>query len=262
MKAICLASSSAGNCYFLIIETGSRTATIMVECGIRPRAILQGMTENGIGIADVDACLVTHHHGDHSLAMQSVADWGIPIFTHAETLKRWGVEGNALEELKPMKICEGVAVLPFPVKHDAEGSLGFVIKTRAETVVFVNDCKYWETDLSRFRPNYVFIECNYWEKQIYAQIAELHRVLADGGLSGDEKRSVGAKIRQFERNVDAHMSLAGCLRSLKKLDLSKCVAIFLMHLSDANANEYVMKEEVEKATGVKTLVCKKRGGIK
>jgi len=262
MKSICLASSSAGNCYFLQLETGSRTATVMVECGIPPRAILKGMVENGLDVANVEACLVTHHHGDHASAMKAVSDWGIPVYTHAETLKRWNVGGNALEELKPTKICEGVAVLPFPVKHDAEGSLGFVIKTKAETVIFVNDCKYWETNLSRFRPNYVFIECNYWEKQIYAQINALHEELAEGGLPAAEKREVGLKIKQFERNVDAHMSLAGCLRSLKKLDLSRCAAIFLMHLSDANANEYEMKNSVERQTGIRTYVAKKKGGFK
>jgi hypothetical protein len=58
------------------------------------------------------------------------------------------------------------------------------------------------------------------------------------------------------------MSLAGCIRSLKKLDLSRCIAIFLMHMSDGNANEYEMKTAVEAATGVRTLVCKKKGGIK
>lgn len=262
MKSVCLASSSAGNCYFLRFDLGDRISTIMVECGLAPREITSGMIANSISPADVDACLITHYHGDHAKAVETVLKWGIPCFASAETFAHWNVDGNALESLKPTKIADGVIVMAFPVRHDAEGSMGFVIKTPIECVLFVNDCKMWDANLSSFRPNYVFIECNYWEKQVYAQIAELHRVLADGGLSGHEKRETGAKIRQFERNVNAHMSLAGCIRSLGKLDLSRCIAIFLMHLSDANANEYEMKTQVQQHTGVKTFVCKKKGGIK
>lgn len=262
MKATCLASSSAGNCYIIELKNGSRTSTIMVECGIPAKSILTKSMEAGVQIENVEACLITHYHGDHSKAIGDVVRWGIPVYTHKETLAHCGADGEALEEMKVRKIAPGIAVLPFPVMHDAEGSLGFVIKTPDECVIFVNDCKYWEPNLSGFKPDYVFIECNYWEKQVYAQINDLHKQMAAGGMSGHEKRECSAKIRQYERNVNAHMSLAGCIRSLRKLDLSRCKAIFLMHMSDGNANEYEMKSAVERETGVRTLVCKKNGGIK
>ena len=262
MRATCLASSSAGNCYILDLNNGDRTSSILVECGVPAKEIMNGLTNAGKSISDIEACLITHYHGDHAKSIKDVLRWGIPLFTHRETLSHWGASGNALEELKPTRIADGVSVLPFPVRHDAEGSLGFVIKTRTECVIFVNDCKMWDADLSNFKPNYVFIECNYWEKQVYAQINDLHKQMASGDMSGHEKRECSAKIRQYERNVNAHMSLAGCIRSLKKLDLSRCIAIFLMHMSDGNANEYEMKMAVESAFGIRTLVCKKKGGIK
>lgn len=261
MNAVCLASSSAGNCYLLTLECGDRKRTIMVECGIPARAILSGMTANGISASDVEACLVTHYHGDHSKSIKEVGRWGIPVYTHAETLSHCGAEGHALEELKPTAIAEGIKVLPFAVKHDADGSLGFVIKTRDECVIFVNDCKYWEANLSNFKPDYVFIECNYWEKQVYAEINQMRKSVASGSLSESEDKEARSLIKQYERNVNAHMSLAGCVRSLKKLDLSRCKAIFLMHLSDANANEYEMRDRIARETKVKTVVCRKKGGI-
>lgn len=262
MKATCLASSSAGNCYILELNNGGRTSSIMVECGIPFREILNGMTSAGIPIGSVEACLVTHYHGDHARSINEVIRAGIPVFSHRETLTHWSAKGNALAEMQPQKIADGVFVFPFPVRHDAEGSLGFVIKTCDECMIFVNDCKMWDANLSGFRPDYVFIECNYWEKQVYAQIAELHRNIGLPSASAHEKREMGAKIKQFERNVNAHMSLAGCIRSLAKLNLSRCAAIFLMHLSDGNANEYEMKGAVEARFGIRTLVCKKKGGIK
>lgn len=262
MKATCLASSSAGNCYILELRNGGRTTPILVECGLPWREIISGMTKSGISVGDIQACLVTHYHGDHSKSIKEVAKAGITVFTHRETINHCGASATALEEMKPTKIADGVWVLAFPVKHDAEGSLGFIIKTCDETILFVNDCKMWEANLSGFKPDYVFIECNYWEKQVYAQINELHKALGDHSLQGHERVEFKVKIKQLERNVNAHMSLAGCIRSLKKLDLSRCIAIFLMHMSDGNANEYEMKTAVESATGVRTLVCKKKGGIK
>lgn len=262
MKATCLASSSAGNCYIIDLANGTRTSSILVECGISGKEIIKGMVNAGKGMDEIEACLITHYHADHSKAIHEVSRWGIPIFTHAETLRHWNEAGNALEELKPTKIAEGVYVLAFPVKHDAEGSLGFIIKTQSECVLFVNDCKMWESDLSAFRPNYVFIECNYWERQVYAQLADLHKAIEEQSTPSHEKAEFRSKIKQYERNVNAHMSLAGCIRSLRKLNLSKCVAIFLMHMSDGNANEYEMKSAVQRETGIATYVCKKKGGIK
>lgn len=262
MKATCLASSSAGNCYIIDLENGSRTSTIMLECGIPAKEIIRGMTQAGKSMDEIEACLITHFHSDHSKAIHDIAKWGIPIYTHAATLAHCGEDGNAMEPLKRERIADGVYVLPFLVKHDAEGSLGFIIKTKSECILFVNDCKMWEANLSSFRPNYVFIECNYWERQVYAQLADLHKAVEDQSTPSHEKAEFRSKIKQYERNVNSHMSLSGCIRSLRKLNLSRCVAIFLMHLSDANANEYEMKSAVQTETGIATYVCKKKGGIK
>ena len=236
---------------------------IMVECGIPPKEILKGMIGMvGVCMDSVEACLVTHYHSDHSKSIREVYSWGVPVFASEETLRHWGSKGTALEPFKPTRIADGVMALAFPVMHDAEGSMGFVIKTKDETILFVNDCKRWEADLSAIKPDYVFIECNYWEKQVYAQISSLRRAFCESAPDSQERRESAAMIKQLERNVNAHMSLAGCIRSLKRLNLSKCRSIFLMHMSDGNANEYEMKDAVGKATGVQTLVCKKKGGIK
>jgi hypothetical protein len=71
------------------------------------------------------------------------------------------------------------------------------------------------------------------------------------------------KIKQYKRVIDAHMGLNTTKKILSKLDLSKCKAIFLMHLSDRNANEYRMKLEVKDVVGkTNVLVCQKLGGVK
>lgn len=265
MKAICLASSSAGNCFIFDLECGTRTCRIMVECGIPAKKIIEGCNANGVQMQSIEACLITHAHGDHCQSARNVASWGIPVFASEDTLENEKClpdgNGHAMEPLKATKIADGVHVLPFPVEHDIEGAMGFVIKTARETILFINDCKRWTCDLSAFRFDYVFIECNYWQTTVYAQLGQLKREMAVITDSGEIKEHL-SKIKQHERNINAHMSLAGCIRGLAKLNLSGCVAIFLMHLSDRFANEYEMKSGVEAATGVRTYVCKKKGGIK
>ena len=262
MRAVCLASSSAGNCYLLQLDCGTRISTVMVECGVAPGAILQGAIQNGINICEIEACLITHAHGDHCKSAKDVAKWGIPVYASKETLAMCLPDGNPLEELKPNVIADGVAVLPFKVQHDIEGAMGFVIKTARECVLFVNDCKMWDEDLSAFRFDYVMIECNYWHKSVYAQLNQVRAQLQGGNLPDQERKEALALQKRHERNINSHMSLAGTVRSLKKLDLSKCVAIMLMHLSDRYANEYEMKRTVEAAFHISTYVCKKLGGIK
>ncbi len=263
MKVNCLASSSAGNCFLLELDCGTRTSIVMVECGIPAGKIMDGASRCGVDVSKVEACLITHAHGDHCLAARNIANWGIPVFASQPTLDRCLPKGGrVLEELVPNKVAEGVAVLPFPVDHDIEGAMGFVIKTARETILFVNDCKKWDCDLSGFKFDYAFVECNYWHKMVYAQVASLNRMIASGKLDDNDRRDAQVMLKQHERNINAHMSLAGCIRGLKKLDLSSCRAIFLMHLSDRFANEYEMKMAVSAAFKIRTLACQKRGGIK
>lgn len=261
MKSYCLASSSQGNCYILEFEIKGVPTRIMVECGIPLSNIYKGLNQYGFDLSSIETCLITHAHSDHSKAAIDLKRLGIKIFASPATLKAIHVDGEELIEEHVKMVCEGVYVLPFAVEHDCEGSLGFVIKTHEETVIFVNDHKRWKTNLINFKPNYVFIECNYDHKVVYAQYNNLKKRLQEP-LSRDEYDEVKLKIAQHERNLNSHCSLHGTLVGLSKLNLSKCKAIFLMHLSDRYANEYRMKNEVQYKTQIITYVCGKIGGVK
>ena len=206
-------------------------------------------------------CLITHAHGDHSKAARDISKRGIPLFATPGTFGAIYCHGTELLN-KPVKITEGLYVLQFPVEHDIEGACGFVIKTAKETVIFINDHKKWSTDLSIFKPDYVFIECNYDHKMVYAQMHELERKINTPGFSDKEKLLFQQALNQHTRNLNSHCSLLGTIKGLSKMNLKNTKCIFLMHLSDRHANEYKMKNEVEFATKIRTYVCKKGGGIK
>lgn len=233
---------------------------LMVECGIPYSEILSRCTKNGIDISAIKTCLITHAHSDHCKAAKDLYRRGTKICASKQTLDKIGIDSVQLETNKPQMIDEGIAVFPFEVEHDIEGAVGFVIKTAKETIIFINDCKKWNTNLINFKPTHVLIECNYNHKMVYAQLNELKR-MNSLNIADFERRENNIKIKQHERNINAHMSLHGTLVGLSRLNLRYCNTIILMHLSDRYANEYLMKNEVMRQTGVRTYVAQKNGGI-
>ena len=137
----------------------------------------------------------------------------------------------------------------FLVEHDAEESLGFVLIAGKETLLFVNDCKYFKTDVFSIPFDVIMIECNYSAKVV-------HTLHGQAKKDGDK-----AMLKRYERLLNSHMSDRNCLKILKKMNLSKCKGIFLMHLSDGHSNEHEFKIEFQKELGVPVYVCKKQGGI-
>ena len=234
----------------------------MIEAGIPYKEILTKCNRAGIDFSKTECCLVTHAHSDHCKAMKDVANHGIKVFASKYTLEKANTRGVELSNLKVIKVAENLYLMPFEVYHDIEGSMGFVIKSPTETIIFVNDCKFWKVNLINFKPTAVFIECNFIDKVVYAQYGSLKREIDSGTLNEKDLKEAQIKLSQHRRNIDAHMSLSSCVKNLKKLNLRHCTAIFLMHMSDRFANEYQMKETVKMATGIRTYACGKRGGIK
>ena len=260
MKAYCLASSSHGNCFILDFNIDNQSVKIMVECGISIKDIYRKLAELNISIKDVKCCLITHAHQDHCKSVDKLSLLNMPIFASKGTNERVSANCRVFIPNQPNKVLNGLYVFPFEVEHDCEGSVGFIIKTKNETVLFVNDHKKWNCNLVNFKFDYVFIECNYDHKVVYAQYYDLKKQLND--CDEKSKREIEMKLSQHERNLNSHCSLAGTIKGLQKLNLKNCKAIFLIHLSDRYANEYRMKNEIEKLFKIKTYVCKKEGGIK
>lgn len=261
MKVYCLASSSSGNCYVMDFDINGTHTLLMVECGLPYNEIVSRCNKNGIDLSKINSCLITHAHSDHSKAAKELQKRGVRIWASKETLGIIALQGQELALNTPKNVEKGVCVMPFKVEHDIDGAVGFVIKTEKETVIFINDCKKWNDNLINFKPDYVFIECNYNQKMVYAQLHEF-KEMNECDIPELERKENNIKIKQHERNIDAHMSLHGCLVGLSKLNLRYCKMICLMHLSDRYANEFLMKNEVMRQTGVRTYVCQKSGGIK
>ena len=262
MKAYCLASSSAGNCFVLCFEIDGVSHKIMIECGIPYRTILQKCNENGIALNEVEACLITHSHQDHCKSARELTRLNIPLFASKPTLEAISCKGNVIEPKQKFRVANGLFGMCFKVEHDVEGSVGFVLKTATECVIFIIDHKRFTTNISHFKPDYVFIECNYDHHVVYPQYYELQKRKDELAYEDEERHEINVKLKQMERNINSHASLNSTKKGLAKMDLSHCKGIFLTHLSDRYANEYRMKNEIQSLFRVKTYVCGKGGNIK
>lgn len=236
MKFLPLASSSAGNAYLL----SSGETNLLLECGITVRELRRRL---GGTLPPLRACLVTHEHGDHSKAAKQLLHLGIPVymsygtaFAHKDNMDeaRLIAAGEAVQ-------LGGLRVLAFRVFHNTEEPLGWLIEDSrtGERLLFAIDT----VNLNYIAPrlNFVALECNY--------AAEI--------MNRSPDTNQNFRFRK-ERTKRCHMEVGTALRYLRKLDLSKCRGIYLMHLSDAYSDANAFQEQFERAfPGIQITICPK-----
>lgn len=251
MNFINLGSSSSGNCYYIELDRKDLPPTkLLVEVGLPYMEIVKRATKQGINLTEINAILVTHGHMDHAKSCKDFIKKRKNLFANEQIItKNFGKVENILKENEEKVIAFDTKVFSFCVEHDAENSLGFVITTSKEKILFVNDCKFFKADVTQIPFDYIFIESNY-DGQI------LHFAYEEAKKNNDVPN-----IKRYERLFDSHMSLSHTIKHLQRMNLNKCKAIFLMHLSDRHANENKFKIMVKNAVNKPVFVCKKNGGI-
>ncbi len=233
MEIRILASGSKGNCYYI---TDGHTP-LLLECGINVQEIKRKLN---FGLSQVQGCLVTHEHLDHSKAVKDIVKLGIDIYTSHGTAKALGIENHRIIKVKAkqqFKINTFI-VLPFDVKHDAVEPLGFLIYSTAtkEKLLYATDTYYLKYKFNGL--THIMIECNYSLEII--------------------KKNVSENVIELERKnrvLKSHMSLETLKDFLKANDLSKVQAIYLLHLSDWNSDSKRFKQEIQKLTGKEVYIA-------
>lgn len=232
MEIRVLASSSAGNCYW--ISDGK--TSLLLEAGIRFEEIRKGVR---FQVSTIAGCLVSHEHGDHAKSVADVMKAGVDVYASAGTIEALGISGHRVRTLKvlePVRIGTWT-ILPFDTVHDAAEPLGFLLaSTTGAKLLYLTDsayCKY------RFKGlTHLMVEANY-----SAEI--LRRNVESGALHP----------AQYKRVLRNHMSLERLLEMLQANDLSQVREIWLLHLSDQNSDEEAFKRAVESATGKPVYVA-------
>ncbi|MBQ4252602.1 MAG: MBL fold metallo-hydrolase [Erysipelotrichaceae bacterium] len=153
MKFHVLASGSKGNC--AVITSGE--STLIIDCGSTQRYLKQRFREIGLDWLQADALLITHEHVDHirQLAMFTQLHIYAPCLLPGEDVR-------VVEPYEPFKIgC--FTILPIPLSHDCDDTVGYIIHDGRETLAYVTDTGYLShsnEELIRDADYYIF-ESNY-----------------------------------------------------------------------------------------------------
>ncbi len=230
-----LGSSSAGNAY--LIDDGH--TRLLLEAGIRYRDLQRALR---FQLHSVAACLITHEHQDHCKSVREVMRAGIDVFASKGTFKALDLtDSHRAHEVPPLEpfALGSWKVMPFDVQHDVSEPYGYLMETKyGGKLVFLSDtyyCKYRFVNLT-----HILIETNYSKDVLDANVRE-GRVAHD--LRG--------------RILRSHMSLETAKAFLQANDLSQVQEIWLLHLSDANADEARFLREIQALTGKQVIVAKR-----
>lgn len=239
MQIEVLGTGSAGNCYKL--EIGR--ATLLLECGL-PFKVIQRKLD--FKLSDIDACLVTHEHMDHAKAVKDLMKAGVDCYMTEGTAEALGVRGHRLNAFRKddkgqgycRKFFSDIQILPFEAAHDVKEPVSYFIKTRdrKESLVFVTDSAYLKYKIPDC--DVLMIECNYVKSVLDKQVE-------DGKLNTSLRKRI----------VKNHLSLETLVEALKVADLKRLKKIYLLHLSDSNSDEELIKRTIQEITGVEVVIA-------
>jgi phosphoribosyl 1,2-cyclic phosphodiesterase len=138
MKVWVLGSGSSGNA--VLVECGE--TRLLVDAGFGTRTLSGRLKTIGISPASIEACIVTHEHGDHVKGAAAGAKrWGWSLFASEGTVDAW----PELQEQNCTRVPVGGSVLlsrmsiaTHAVPHDAASPIGVKVtssSTGANVVV-------------------------------------------------------------------------------------------------------------------------------
>lgn len=226
IKIKTIASGSKGNAHIIQSENN----TLLLDAGVTFRKIQQATEFN---IAKIDACFITHRHGDHSNAAQMLIKRGIKVYAPKDTADKF--KGVIALEAKKSLIVGSFTVTPFDVPHDVP-CFGYLIKAGNEKLLYVVDAEYVRYNFKDI--THIMLEANH-SREIIMERANSGKL----------------PMKLAERIIKSHMSIEAAIEFLKKNDLSRLKEIRLLHLSDDNSDALKFKRTIQELVGVEVYVC-------
>lgn len=223
------ASSSAGNLY--AVESGRDV--LLIDPGLRMAEIRQAL---GFGVSRACGCLITHSHGDHARAAPDMLRAGVDCYASSGTWEALGVRGHHRAHSLAPRQEVGIGpfrVLPFDTRHDAEGSLGFLIGAPdGDRLLFAVDTAY-----------------------LPYRVANLTHIAVEANFSAEALSASPAHPARKLRTMRSHMSIERLVEALKSNDLSRVREIHLLHMSADHGDGAAFRAAVQRATGKPTYVA-------
>lgn len=132
MDGFCpLASGSRGNALYI----GTKKTKLLVDCGLSAKNIKDRLAHINVDIAELQAIIITHEHGDHIQGLKVLASkYGIPVYANNETAKAIARSFDTRPKFKIFTTgdaftIEDIEIKPFRVMHDAADPVAFTLQT-------------------------------------------------------------------------------------------------------------------------------------
>lgn len=230
MEITVLGSGSAGNCYRLAVGND----TVLLEAGLPFRQIREGLN---FRVSALEGCLISHSHGDHARSVNDMVKAGVDCYMSVETAHALNLEGHRVQSLAPrVTVSVGAfRVMPFPLVHDVP-NFGYLVAHSGYKAVYITDTFYVPYRFTGL--THILIETNY-APDILRENVRSHVQFAAGA----------GRIRR------THMSLETVKGFLRANDLSRVEELWLLHLSDRNADGARFKREISEITGKPTYIA-------
>lgn len=236
MKLRVLGSSSSGNSYALISDSGEILA---IEAGCK---FLDFKKMIDWKISNVVGCIVSHEHLDHSYYIKEFMRSGIPVYTAFETQTALEViTGERTTPLSPLvarKIGSFMAT-PFNVPHDTGiECYGYLIKhEEMGQLLFLTDLEYCKYNFSKLNIEHIMVEANY------------------------DMELVDRDEPNYEHRLRGHMSLDTALKFISTNDNPALRNVVLIHLSDTSGNPALFLKRTKEAIEYGANVCVAEKGL-
>lgn len=177
-----LASGSSGNA---TLVTNGET-TIVIDMGLTLSEFRARLKQTPIKEEYINAVLYSHGHGDHYNPLKSIPI--NKIYATKATLNL--TNGNSLEFYKTYKIGT-LEILVLPTSHDYKDSVGFIVTSKEESLLYMTDTGYISEYNLSFMKNltYYIIESNHDVRMLLATNRPyelIMRIMGDEGHLSNE----------------------------------------------------------------------------
>ncbi|MBQ9257219.1 MAG: MBL fold metallo-hydrolase [Acidaminococcaceae bacterium] len=232
LKVTAIASGSKGNAYLLDDGMGHK---LLLECGVPFPKLLKALDFN---LIQLSGCLLTHEHMDHSKAVKDILKHSVTVFASKGTGRALGIDDHwnfkAATEMMEMRIDSAWTFVPLKAEHDAAEPFLYLIKSRFAKahILFATDTYYIKYKMPE-TITHICIECNY-------SMEHLNENIADGVVDASRKLRI----------LHSHMNLSTLKDFFKQNRFPVLQEVYLIHMSNANAEESRMVKEIEELTGV------------
>ncbi len=219
VRIVPLGSGSKGNA--TLAELGS--TRLLVDAGLSARQLALRLRAIGVEPRSIHCILLSHEHADHARGAEVFSKkFGVPVACGVETLEAMDLSPIHFADwqaFRPSEVMQlgTVRVEPFPVPHDAERPVGFVLHGEGLRVGVATDLGHATTLVhERLRGcEVLMVESNHDEM-----------MLRDGPYPWQLKQRVGSRVGHLSNHETAAL--------LRDVVASDCRAVILAHLSERN----------------------------